>query len=122
LNLRHTDPESVALSGLSYGGMSVVDHLRAVTRLASRACCANGWDFCGNPFQFFHRQLHMVTGKMRMPHGHADIPMPEALFHRGQLCPGHHETPRERMTGIMKLKFTIPAFRTAGSNTEPKGR
>jgi hypothetical protein len=115
-------PESVALSGLSYGGMSVVDHLQAVTRLASRGCCDNGWDFCGNLFQFFHRQRHMVTGKMRMPHSRADLPMPELFFRRGQLYPGHCETPRERITGIMKLKSTISAFRTAGANTEPKKR
>src|SRR5919108_6662573 len=88
LNLRHTDPESVALSGLSYGGMSFVNHLRAVTRLASQGCCENCCDFCGKLCPFFPRHLHTVTGKIPMPHGRTDLPMPELFFRRGQLSPG----------------------------------
>jgi hypothetical protein len=77
LNLRHTDPESVALSGLSYGGISLFNGLEAFTRLVIGGCCENGWDFRGKLFQFSYRRLFMVTGEMRVPHGHADVPMPE---------------------------------------------
>jgi len=73
--------------------------------MVSRGCCEICWDFCGKLLLFSHCRLFMVTGEMRVSYGHADVPMPEYFFHRGQINPGHHQTTREHMTEIMKRKI-----------------
>jgi hypothetical protein len=39
---------------------------------------------------------------MGVPHGHADVPMPQQFFDRGQIHPGHHQATCKRMSEIMK--------------------